>query len=208
MEEEKPHGHPGGQGRGQRDADEAHIENHIGPQPVQLQPELGPGCAPHHKEAQNPRRSRKAVDVIPHTMGGHQHDQHQQAKEEIGSPAHGGEKLEAHAPVPEPPQSLIKPLGGGTGDVHQPRKEPAGQAVGPGPGYTPLPPDEGAEGALAGLAAEEVPNAVQGAANAAGWSRSAPGPKKGQQKPQDGAVSCNRHVAYSFIQPWGRLSAA
>ena len=37
---------------------------------------------------------------------------------EIGDPAHRGEQLEAHAPVPEPPQSLIKPLGGGAGNVH------------------------------------------------------------------------------------------
>ena len=154
VEREEPHGVPGGQGGDQGVADEAHIQGHIGPQPVQLQPVLGPRGAAQDEQGGHPHRAQQAEGVFPQGVGGHEHHQHQQPQKDEAGPAHGGEEAEGQAAVPHPPARLVDPFDQGAGQVDDGREQAAGQAVGPGLRQRALPPDHLADPAARHAAAD------------------------------------------------------
>ena len=72
-------------GARQGDTDKGHIERHIGPQGVQLQPVFG-ARAPFTTKSPVRLPPHQAVDVVPHSVGSHEHDHHEQSQEEEGGP--------------------------------------------------------------------------------------------------------------------------
>lgn len=102
VEGEEAQGEAGGQGARQGDTDKGHIERHIGPQGVQLQPVFGARGTAHHKKSGEGYRPHQAVDVVPHSVGSHEHDHHEQSQEEEGGPAQRPYQAAEQTGVPHP----------------------------------------------------------------------------------------------------------
>ena len=201
VEGKEAHGQAGRDGPGQGNADKGHIEAHVGPQGVQLQPILGPGSAADDEQAGDRNRAQQAIGVVPHLMGGHQHHQHEQAQEEESGPANGAQEAAEQAAVPYRAADLVEPLTDGTGDVDDSGEQPVNQAVRPGLWDDSLPPDKAEENAPPQLPGEPPLQARAGPSGQTARPGLPESQPEGQEKAKKQAVFCDRHQVFT---PWNQ----